>query len=45
VNPVLYVQADLEADRQMATTLAELIIGGVLAWVPIGAGDGRDAAG
>jgi hypothetical protein len=26
-----YVQTDLEADRQVATTLAELIIGGSLA--------------
>ncbi|MGH3274316.1 MAG: hypothetical protein ACRDNZ_08325 [Streptosporangiaceae bacterium] len=25
-----YVQTDLEADRQVATTLAELIIGGAL---------------
>jgi integrase len=43
-----YVQADLEADRQVATTLAELIIGGMLASVPV-AGEGsangrRDAA-
>jgi hypothetical protein len=26
-----YVQTDLEADRQVATTLAELILGGALA--------------
>jgi len=26
----LYVQTDLEADRQVANTLAELIIGGLL---------------
>jgi integrase len=31
-----YVQADLEADRQVATTLAELIIGGSLASMEIG---------
>jgi integrase len=30
-----YVQSDLDADRQVATTLAELIIGGVLASVPV----------
>ena len=30
-----YVQADLEADRQVATTLAELIIGGSLASLEI----------
>jgi hypothetical protein len=30
-----YVQADLEADRQVAQTLAELIIGGTLASVRI----------
>jgi integrase len=40
-----YVQSDLEADRQVATALAELIIGGVLASVPVPADqspDGRD---
>lgn len=30
-----YVQTDLEADRQVATALAELIIGGLLASVPL----------
>ena len=35
-----YVQADLEADRQVATTLAELIIGGSLASMEIGTGQG-----
>lgn len=30
-----YVQTDLEADRQVATTLAELIIGGALATTEI----------
>jgi integrase len=42
-----YVQADLEADRQVAATLAELIIGGMLASVPVaaeGPEDGRDDA-
>lgn len=37
-----YVQADLEADWQVATTLAELIIGGMLASVPPPAEDGQD---
>jgi len=32
-----YVQTDLEADRQVANTLAELIIGGALASTDIGA--------
>ena len=32
-----YVQTDLEADRQAATTLAELIIGGSLVSTEIGA--------
>ena len=32
-----YVQTDLEADRQVATTLAELIIGGSLVSMEIGA--------
>jgi hypothetical protein len=31
-----YVQTDLEADRQVANTLAELIIGGSLASVVLG---------
>jgi integrase len=31
-----YVQTDLEADRQVASTLAELILGGSLASVEIG---------
>ena len=35
-----YVQADLEADRQVATTLAELIIGGSLASMEIGTSQG-----
>jgi len=35
-----YVQADLEADRQVATTLAELIIGGSLASMEIGTRQG-----
>jgi integrase len=42
-----YVQADLEAGRQVAATLAELIIGGLLASVPTAAQvreDGRDDA-
>jgi integrase len=30
-----YVQSDLETDRQVATALAELIIGGMLASVPV----------
>ena len=37
-----YVQADLEADRKVATTLAELIIGGLLASVPAAAEDGQE---
>ncbi|HTP14925.1 MAG TPA: tyrosine-type recombinase/integrase [Streptosporangiaceae bacterium] len=42
-----YVQADLEADRQVAHTLAELIVGGSLASVvvgPEGSGDTLDRA-
>ena len=43
-----YVQTDLEADRQVANTLAELIIGGSLASIVIGAepanGEGADSA-
>jgi integrase len=35
-----YVQTDLEADRQVATTLAELIIGGSLASTEIGTTEG-----
>jgi hypothetical protein len=31
-----YVQTDLEADRQVATTWAELIVGGSLVSVEIG---------
>jgi hypothetical protein len=38
-----YVQADLEADRQVANTLAELIIGGSLASIEITKGTGRAA--
>ena len=37
-----YVQADLEADRQVANTLAELIIGGSLASVLIEDQDHED---
>ena len=37
-----YVQADLEADRKVATTLAELIEGGLLASVPLSAEGGRE---
>jgi len=42
-----YVQSDLETDRLVATALAELIIGGMLASVPVPprqAKDGRDDA-
>ena len=42
-----YVQADLEADRKVAQTLAELIVGGSLASVlvdPEGGGDTADDA-
>jgi hypothetical protein len=35
-----YVQTDLEADRRVATTLAELIIGGSLASMEIGTTEG-----
>ena len=35
-----YVQTDLEADRQVANTLAELIIGGALASLEVGATEG-----
>jgi integrase len=35
-----YVQTDLEADRQVATTLAELIIGGSLVSMEIGTSEG-----
>ncbi len=40
-----YVQADLEAHRQVATTLAELIVGGVVPFLesPVVRGDGPDA--
>jgi hypothetical protein len=37
-----YVQSDLQADRQVATALAELIIGGVLASVPVPADQAQD---
>jgi integrase len=40
-----YVQADLEADRQVANTLAELIIGGSLASVDLDHDQGGDDAG
>ena len=39
-----YVQTDLEADRQVANTLAELIIGGSLASSEISGGAGADQA-
>jgi hypothetical protein len=35
-----YVQTDLEADRHVATTLAELIIGGSLVSMETGSGSG-----
>jgi integrase len=35
-----YVQTDLEADRQVANTPAELIIGGSLVSMDVGAGEG-----
>ena len=35
-----YVQTDLEADRQVANTLAELIIGGALTSVEVTAAEG-----
>jgi hypothetical protein len=35
-----YVQTDLEADRQVANTLAELIIGGSLVSMGIGTTEG-----
>jgi hypothetical protein len=38
-----YVQTDLEADRQVANTLAELIIGGSLASVELTVQDDRRA--
>jgi hypothetical protein len=40
-----YVQADLEADRQVANTLAELIIGGSLASVDLNDDQGADDTG
>ena len=40
-----YVQTDLEADRQVANTLAELIIGGVLASFEISRRMGGKASG
>ena len=39
-----YVQTDLEADRRVATTLAELIIGGSLASTEITGKPGEDQA-
>ena len=43
-----YVQTDLEADRQVANTLADLILGGMLASTEItqdeGGGASKDAA-
>ncbi len=40
-----YVETDLEADREVANTLAELIIGGSLASVLVGTGpDGTGLA-
>ena len=35
-----YVQTDLEADRQVANTLAELIIGGSLVSMEVGTSEG-----
>jgi integrase len=40
-----YVQADLVADRQVAQTLAELIVGGSLASVLVEPQGGTDAPG
>jgi integrase len=40
-----YVQTDLEADRQVASTLAELILGGSLASVEIGVEEASDGPG
>jgi integrase len=40
-----YVQSDLDADRQVATTLAELIVGGSLASVDLRAETGRGDSG
>jgi integrase len=37
-----YVQSDLETDRQVATALAELIVGGALASVPVPAEQAQD---
>jgi hypothetical protein len=39
-----YVQTDLEVDRQVATTLAALIIGGSLASTEITSGPGEHQA-
>ena len=39
-----YVQTDLEADRQVANTLAQLIIGGSLASIEIADETGEGAA-
>jgi integrase len=40
-----YVQTDLEADRQVASTLAELILGGSLALIDLGPEQASDGAG
>jgi len=40
-----YVQTDLDADRQVASTLAELILGGSLASVDLGADQAGDDIG
>ena len=40
-----YVQTDLEADRQVANTLVELIIGGALASFEISQRMGKKASG
>jgi integrase len=40
-----YVQTDLEADRQVASTLAELIVGGSLASVDLGPEQASDGTG
>jgi hypothetical protein len=37
-----YVQTDLEADRQVANTLAELIIGGALTSTDVTGGAGQE---
>jgi len=40
-----YVQTDLDADRQVASTLAELILGGSLASVDLGSDQASDDVG